>query len=167
MGSMGPWVESNIGGILHHQSNPSSVSLPLLQPWLRKQLVLQVRDQETKNEETLNCGFPADKVLLFCPGSLTSCRDVLPAEPAAVPVPPASAPHPSAPQRAQHSVCLQPSLQAALPALRAAAAWATTGTAGPATAGTRAPTPAMVTGVCSPGALAVTRALGATAHLGP
>ncbi|KAG5215289.1 hypothetical protein JEQ12_000865, partial [Ovis aries] len=89
-----------------------------------------------------------------CPASRTSSS--------ASPLP--SAPPPSVPQRAQHSVCLQPP-RAVLPALRAAAAWAHTGAPGPTAAGARAPTPVMVTVVCSPGALAVARDLEAAADL--
>ena len=59
------------------------------------------RDQETKRGKTMDCGFQADKVILFCPGSLTSSRDVLPAEPAAVPAP-SQVPHPQVPPK-EHS----------------------------------------------------------------
>ncbi|KAF4021325.1 hypothetical protein G4228_013340, partial [Cervus hanglu yarkandensis] len=72
------------------------------------------------------------------------------------------APPPSAPQRAQHTVFLQP-LQAVLPAPRVAAAWAPTGAAGPTAASARARSPVIETVVCSPGALAVARDLGAAA----
>ena len=160
---MGSWVESNIGGILHEQINSTSVSLSLLRPWLKKQLAWREGsgNQEGENNGLWIPGWQGDFVLPRltdlqprCPACRTSSS--------ASPLP--SAPPPSAPQRAQHSVC-HPPPQAAPPPLRATAAWAPTGAAGPIAAGARAPAPAMVMVVCSLGALAVARALGAAADL--
>ena len=52
-----------------------------------------------------------------------------------------------------------------LPALRVAAAWAPTGTAGPTAAGARARSPVMVPVLCSQDALPVARDLEAAADL--
>ncbi|XP_055259688.1 late cornified envelope protein 3D-like [Moschus berezovskii] len=78
---------------------------------------------------------------------------------------PPKCPSPKCPPSAPHRVCVQPP-QAVLPAPRMASAWAPTGATGPTDAGTRAGTPVLVTVVCSPGALAVARALRPVADLG-